>query len=224
MSWDIANWKIFLLILTSLIFFISISQGAVIHGKIYSWEDFSILPNTVVTINTTPEQRVVSDDGSYSFNVSLGNYRIEAFYYINGELKYYASENITVRTEGSYNIDLLLFPVLPEINNSLGEINFEVSVEERNYILYPIFIAIAILIFAYFKLRIRKRDVKKDVPEDLKMLVEEIKKAGGRVTQKELRERLKISEAKLSLMLADLERRGVIEKVKKGRGNIIFLK
>ncbi len=62
------------------------------------------------------------------------------------------------------------------------------------------------------------------MPEDLRRAVEIIKKEGGRITQKELRKRLGYSEAKVSLIIADLERRGIVEKVKKGRGNIIFLK
>ncbi len=47
-------------------------------------------------------------------------------------------------------------------------------------------------------------------------------KKGGRVTQKELRGEMKCSEAKVSLMLDDLEDRGYIKKIKKGRSNIII--
>lgn len=46
----------------------------------------------------------------------------------------------------------------------------------------------------------------------------------GRITQKELCSRLKCSDAKVSLMLADLEKRGLIEKVKQGRGNVVTLR
>ncbi len=63
-----------------------------------------------------------------------------------------------------------------------------------------------------------------DLPEDLAEVVELIRKEGGRITQKELRKKLGYSEAKMSLIIADLERRGIVEKVKKGRGNIIFLR
>ena len=54
--------------------------------------------------------------------------------------------------------------------------------------------------------------------------VEKIREAGGRINQLELRQQLPYSEAKVSLMLADLESRGLIRKIKKGRGNIIILK
>ena len=51
-----------------------------------------------------------------------------------------------------------------------------------------------------------------------------IKNYGGRITQKELREKLSHSEAKVSLIVAELEHLGKIKKFKKGRGNIIVLK
>lgn len=62
-----------------------------------------------------------------------------------------------------------------------------------------------------------------ELPEDLKKIVEIIRSNGGRITQKELRQKVDYSEAKVSLMVADLENRGIIQKFKKGRGNIIVL-
>jgi len=50
-----------------------------------------------------------------------------------------------------------------------------------------------------------------------------IRDRGGRVTQKDLRLRLNCSEAKASLMITDLEDRGLVRKMKKGRGNVIIL-
>ena len=63
-----------------------------------------------------------------------------------------------------------------------------------------------------------------ELPDDLGEVISIIKKEGERITQKELRKRLGYSDAKMSLIIADLERRGLVEKIKKGRGNIIFLK
>ena len=54
--------------------------------------------------------------------------------------------------------------------------------------------------------------------------LEIIKKEGGRTTQKDIRKEIPLSEAKTSLMIAELEHKGIIEKIKKGRGNIIILK
>ncbi|MBS3149146.1 hypothetical protein J4455_00425 [Candidatus Woesearchaeota archaeon] len=43
------------------------------------------------------------------------------------------------------------------------------------------------------------------------------------MTQKDIRKELKISEAKVSLILTQLESEGRIKKIKKGRGNIVIL-
>jgi len=61
------------------------------------------------------------------------------------------------------------------------------------------------------------------LPEDLQEIVDIIRTNGGRITQKDLRTRLRYSEAKVSLMVADLENRGCIEKFRKGRGNVIII-
>jgi uncharacterized membrane protein len=62
----------------------------------------------------------------------------------------------------------------------------------------------------------------KKLPDDLQELYEAIMNSGGRVTQKDLRKKFTCSEAKVSLMLADLEDRGLIKKIKRGRANIII--
>lgn len=59
------------------------------------------------------------------------------------------------------------------------------------------------------------------IPADLSEIMDIIKTNDGRITQKDLRNKLTYSEAKVSLMVSDLEQRGLIEKFKKGRGNII---
>jgi uncharacterized membrane protein len=61
-----------------------------------------------------------------------------------------------------------------------------------------------------------------ELPDDLQELYDMILKKGGRTTQKEIRKDSKYGEAKVSLMLADLEDRGFVKKIKKGRSNIII--
>ena len=61
------------------------------------------------------------------------------------------------------------------------------------------------------------------IPADLQEILDILKTQGGRMTQKDMRKRLKYSEGKVSLMLLDLEKRGKIQKFKKGRGNVLFL-
>jgi uncharacterized membrane protein len=61
------------------------------------------------------------------------------------------------------------------------------------------------------------------LPDDLREVVRIIERNGGRITQLDLRKALPYSEAKVSLMVTDLENRGIVKKIKKGRGNVIIL-
>ncbi|WP_440953621.1 helix-turn-helix transcriptional regulator [Methanococcoides sp. FTZ1] len=61
------------------------------------------------------------------------------------------------------------------------------------------------------------------LPSDLQEVLDIIRSGGGRITQKDLRSKLSYSEAKVSLIVSDLENRGLVEKFKKGRGNIIII-
>lgn len=62
------------------------------------------------------------------------------------------------------------------------------------------------------------------LPEDLQQVMNILVANGGRISQRDLRHKIKYSEAKVSLMVSDLENRGIIEKFKKGRGNILIIK
>ncbi|MBW2997311.1 hypothetical protein KY349_03150 [Candidatus Woesearchaeota archaeon] len=70
-----------------------------------------------------------------------------------------------------------------------------------------------------------KKVVSEEVADtDLQKVIDVIKKEGGRTTQKELRKQIPLSEAKISLMISELEHKKIIQKVKKGRGNVLILK
>ena len=69
-----------------------------------------------------------------------------------------------------------------------------------------------------------KAELEKE-PGYIEKAIEIIKKHDGRISQKGLRkEMLYLSEAKVSLIVTELEHKGKVEKVKKGRGNVIILK
>lgn len=52
-----------------------------------------------------------------------------------------------------------------------------------------------------------------------------LRKHDGRMTQKELRkEMMHLSEAKISLLLTELEHKGKLEKIKRGRGNVVVVR
>jgi uncharacterized membrane protein len=205
-----------------------LGRGAEIYGILYSWDTFEPVSNAVVEINTTPAQMLVSRNGSYSFTVPQGSYLLRAKYYEDNLLKLEAEEFIEVPQNGSYRIDLILFPTLEE-EFLFDEIDVGILEEEmqsrKSTKLYAVaLISLLIAIAGYALLRRKKAEEEEPLPEDLAEVLEILRREGGRMKQSELRKRLSCSEAKLSLMLADLEHRGKIKKIKKGRGNIVILR
>ncbi|HLD33627.1 MAG TPA: hypothetical protein VJB66_02795, partial [Candidatus Nanoarchaeia archaeon] len=65
---------------------------------------------------------------------------------------------------------------------------------------------------------------KEALPDELQQVIDFLKSQDGRSTQKDIRKQFPQSEAKISLMIADLENRKLVEKIKKGRGNIVILR
>jgi uncharacterized membrane protein len=317
----------------ALVFFlITVFQGnasaATIHGTIYQWNSFKPLNNSVVEINSIPGQNHIAANSEYSFNLTPGNYTINASYLDGNKVIYTAREEVVISDEGEYVLDLLLFP--PSHEELLNQDNLEgpdlyyeeMGVTSRagsQYIvLVSAFLALIVLLLAGYILK-KKHDKsttilftqeerepyllepenpikdavfsedtethsaeniigiselsyeqfdkksesasdsdktihqrgnyteeanglpgssfhekepnksssdaskhsKINLPEDLKELLDMIRDSGNRITQRELRKKSPYSESKVSLMLSDLEERGLIEKFKRGRGNII---
>lgn len=219
-------------------------QAARVHGNIYSPE-LKLLKNAIVEVNSTPRQLIVAADGTYSFELLPGSYVIEAFY-SNAELLY-AKEEIRITAESSYVVDLILFeiPGLEELELNESEFALIEKLLEKprmrtKIILIAAIAAIAAIsgmiayrIYKQRKLKKRQKLKKKkqrkekrikeifSPDETLNKVISLIKKE-ERITQKELRKRLNMSEAKASLLIADLEDRGLVRKIKRGRGNIII--
>ncbi|AIY90113.1 helix-turn-helix transcriptional regulator [Geoglobus acetivorans] len=224
-----------ILVILALLLITSTASGAKIQGTVFSWETFEPLKNVIITINTTPQQRIVSEDGNYMFEVSPGIYSIEVYHY--DDITLYANETVVVEQNGTYRIDILAYPLVEELDRNMSEeLNLEFNVEDgriqsnSGYYWIGGVLLIAVLFAGAYVLKRRASEEvhelvpQESLPEDLGEIVEIIRQAGGRITQKELKKKTGYSDAKISLMLADLERRGIVEKVKKGRGNIIFLK
>ncbi len=239
------------LILLVISFLTGSGQAAAVHGVIYSWSDFEKpLRNAIVEINSIPVQSKVATDGTYSFeDLQPGNYTIMAKFYRNNVMEYSAEEVVRiVDREGNFNIDILLFPATDSEIEYLGDMNLTGDIDLKNdppsnTYLWAAGIVI-ILSSVLIGLWIWKKKTppggqiindppmqqpekipdtpEKEIPEDLRDLYALIMKKGGRVTQKDLRGDMKCSEAKVSLMLDDLEDRGYIKKIKKGRSNIII--
>jgi uncharacterized membrane protein len=210
-------------------------KAAIIHGTVYGLS-LEKIDNARVEINTTPRQFMIAQNGSYSFNVPNGHYGIKGNLMEKGELIALAQENITVKHEGSYVLDLILFPDIEEGVEDIG-IDFEEDLLENggkkngSNVLFFVLLSLIILSIIIYFLRTRKQvkitEYKGEINEinnDLEKIIQIIKNEGGRTTQKDIRKQIPLSEAKISLMIAELEHKGVIEKIKKGRGNIVILK
>lgn len=217
------NWCI-LLILVGLV--ASPTLAANIHGTIYDFE-LNKINKVIIEINTQPTQKYLSADGSFNLEVPMGDYILTAKQ-MNSNLA--TKENLTIIENGNYSYDLFLIPDIELNDEILADLEYTTTMEEdvsalNTYSFWLIFSAIILVIIIITSFIILKRKEKPEENEDLasKFLVV-TKKNGGRITQKELRKEFPYSEAKISLVITELEHKGKIEKIKKGRSNIIILK
>jgi uncharacterized membrane protein len=237
-----------LLLLTIIILTLITSVSAtILQGNVYG-SSLELEQNVLIEINTEPAQKYLAKDGHYQFNLPLGNYQLTA---TKGFFK--TSEEIQVSTDGDFVYDLFLIEDFSEEDDLWKDTEeplfTAIEEEERSYEwwrytiagLIILYLAIRLLKFRkkYGRLKIFRKKVraehKKTIEEHkqeletepgyLEKTLEIIKKHEGRISQKQLRgEMLNLSEAKISLILTELEHKGKIEKIKKGRGNVILLK
>lgn len=230
---------------------ITATNAATIQGKVYG-PDLELAKRAIVEINSTPKQSIVAIDGTYSFVVPQGTYEIEAFFTTEGVL-IYDKEILTVPEEGSFTLDLILFETtnIEDIEFDESELKMIEDLlktrQKTNWslIIGAIAIIIVIVVAIYLFLRMIKKQKSKVIkrkkrrPFKARRIEEkleekptgdevmkrtlEILKRERRVTQKDIRKELGISEAKASLIIADLEAQGKVRKIKRGRGNIIIL-
>ena len=222
------------------LFLVSLVSAATIYGTVY---DLSLrkVNNARVEINTIPKQIMIAQNSTYSFNVPNGAYTIKAEVMRKNVAVESAEENITVKQDGNYVVDLILFPNVEEgVEDANIDVNSSLIVENKtanNFLAFFIVLMVLLIILIaalYLKQKKSKQKIKEAKQEqqkqepsediDLEQIIRIIKQEGGRATQKEIRKQIPLSEAKISLMIAELEHKGIIEKIKKGRGNIIILK
>ena len=218
---------------------------ATVHGTIYDLWTFTPLENVVITVysGSTLSMQTVSLNGTYSLSLPPDNYTIIARHYRGNILIYDTEENITLHENENLALDLIMFPTFEE--NELPE-NYEYilpelrEAEARSTLLALIAVSAIVIaglvVFYYVKVYPKKRAAGEKkvegpphvkvvgLPDDLKEVMDVIRSSGGRINQVELRQKLPYSEAKVSLMISDREDRGLVRKIKKGRGNIIIMK
>ena len=241
-----ANRNILLLTLTFLLLSYSL-HAATLKGTIYNSQ---LNPETdvLLEITTQPLQKYLAKDGTYQFTLQPGNYTLTAQ---KNDIE--ITEHITITQDGTYVIDLFLLPSSEEDQDLWNDLEEPSVIEPLDEIASPklwqyilsgiIILALLIRILymrkkygslSFFRKRIRaqaqkteaqhKIELEKD-PYYIEKALDIIKSHDGRINQKELRkEMLYLSEAKVSLIITELEHKNLVEKVKKGRGNVIILK
>jgi uncharacterized membrane protein len=212
------------ILLLLILIFIGTVNATTLYGNIYDW-NLEQVEGAKITINSIPEQSLIAIDGSYSFELNPGDYNLHGEYTISGEIIASSTEEIIINEEGDYRIDIILFPEIGyEEMEDLNLEDLNLYSNSNNYFL----VLGVILIIIFFAIWFKKQKSKKIITDldidEAERVFNLIKQNGGRITQKEIRKALAMSEAKLSLIITELIHKNKIEKIKKGRGNIIILK
>ena len=214
--------KRLLIIILFIVILINNVSATTVHGSIY---DLSLnkINGVIIEVNSEPVQRLISNDGSYSFDLERGEYIITAKKLPNEKI---AEEKISISSAGDFNIDLFADIDLPE-EELLREINEdftgELSFEGISY--FKIILWLLIISIILFLIMDYKKKNSNDMSDDLSVkVIDIIKSEGERISQKDLRKHFPLSEAKISLVISELESKNKIEKIKRGRGNILILK
>lgn len=236
------------ILLFSLCFLLPFASAATIKGALYN-EQLDLETDVLVEINTVPVQKFLAKLGTYEFTVPPGDYTLTAR---KGLIEIREETKIVV--DGTYIVDLFLLQdasvedeLWQNVDEAVVEESFfeqEAGAEWWRYLL--VILILGVLGWRYARLRRKygsltrfRREMKvehaKTIEQHKEEIVQEpgyldevlaiIQKHDGRITQKQLRgEMLHLSEAKISLILTELEHKQKIEKIKKGRGNVIVVK
>lgn len=212
-----------LLYLLLFILSLEIASAAILHGVIYDTK-LNKLNDVVVEVNSTSPQMFVSKEGQYSFVLDPGVYKITAKYKVTGFNYLYTEQNLTISKDTIIKNDLLLKPArkveMPAgaVTGVGGQINYSLIISVAAVLL------LISLGFTIYKLRSSNiPGEKQEFDSHTNNLLKVIREDGGRTTQKDIRKNIPLSEAKISLMITELENKGILKRIKKGRGNVIIL-
>jgi len=233
--------KKILIIICILLLATSVS-AATLKGSIY---DTSLTLEKDVLIEID-QQKFLAKDGTYQFQIDEGTYELTARKGLT-EIK----EDVVVKgDEVVYDVFLLAnFKDEDQLWKETDEDLFADAPTDETWPLWKYIVGGLIAAWAlirFGKARVKygslgkfkkqiKAEQKKTVAEHKRDIANEpsyvekafeiIKKHDGRISQKQLRkEMLPLSEAKISLIVTELEHANKVVKVKKGRGNVILLK
>ncbi|MCX6768990.1 MAG: hypothetical protein NTY83_04095, partial [Candidatus Micrarchaeota archaeon] len=146
-----------------------------------------------------------------------------------------AKDEIVVGAEGA-SYDIVLFS--PEEFEGIegfetGEIDDNIPERQKEdwtpLLVGGLVLLIVVAVAAYFLFGKKnaeekpKVEKKKELDEEERKVIEILKGSEGMRNQKELREILKCTDTKISLLISSLEAQGHVKRIKKGRENIVKL-
>lgn len=203
---------------------LTLLHSTTIHGSIYSFDSFEKINGTLVKMQGNSSYQVLSIDGTYSFDVQPGEYNLTAFHTSNGKIDYVAYEKLSVGQE-SQAYDIVLFSPDFFDSGALPDLDVDLLPAKADGTIAMVAAALGVLGVAFFLARkyFSKKLGKGEMGEDEKAVIRILEENEGRMEQKVLREILKYSETKMSLLLTELEVSGSIRRFKKGRENIVKL-
>lgn len=226
-----------LVIILIVLLILPLTQAATLKGSIYD-SNLNLEKDVLIEISTIPEQKYLSKDGTYTFQLPVGEYELSARKGLKDIV-----EKVKIEQEGEFVLDLFLLPDANEEEYLWQDTEEDLFPEDESqkyetWRYLAAGIIILLLAIRFFKIRkkygsikeFRKKvqeskEIKENDQEQLEEVLNIIKKHEGRIKQKILRkELLHWSEAKISLIVTELEHKGRIEKIKKGRGNVLILK
>ncbi len=233
--------------LVIILLLVPLVTAATLKGSIYN-SNLGLESDVLVEIEN---QKYLSKDGTYSFDLEMGQYTLTA---TKGLIS--SSEEVELVNGGTTIFDVFLLDSFGEEDDLWKDTEQNLFSEDETedsgksgyamwrYVLGGLIILVLMVRFLWMRKKFgslskfrkkHKIEQKKTVQEHKQEIAQEpgyldrvvdiIKKHDGRIHQKTLRkEMLDISESKVSLILTELEHKGKIERVKKGRGNVILLK
>ena len=225
-------------------------NAAIIHRTVYDIA-LDQESNVKIEVNTTPQQMFISKNGTYQFELTAGQYMISANtnsgsaeenitiesnqgdYVLDIVLDpvfdnpyIQLTDNVSISNENPDSFNKIENTANIQ-SSSLSYIILIAAAIILILIMYMIFYSRKMLAKESLKLERAAKDVKVEathgsvaIDEYGKNVLSIIKKE-SRITQKDLRKQVPLSEGKISLIISDLESQGKIRKIKKGRGNIL---
>lgn len=227
---------------------ISLCSAVLVEGEVISANTFDLVPDAVVKLSGPTTVQQVAENGTFSFDVPEGDYELSAYQYDGSTVSLFAKESLHVGTEKIWFVAVLFPPsefeeeLLPLMEEPEG-VEVPEQPQQDPLLLYIVILLLLVILafLAFLFLRSGKpkeypkgpfpgaeeatkppsASPAKELDDEERRVLQILEESEGMRTQKELREILNCTDAKMSLLLSSLEARGLVKRIKRGRENIV---